>query len=151
VPDANSRYRLHGGGLRSLISNPLCTPHIELCPSVDILTWWHQRTARGVASVNLSAILSFRFHIHDHYLVFISFENVLGFFIPSPFFCILSTSSPTYVCNFSILIPHRTSFFEFQSVQTHLGMWQKKKKKKSLTLIILRSVRSKILKISPCL
>jgi hypothetical protein len=74
------------------------------------------------SSCPVRVILSFRFHIHDLYLVFISFENVLEFFFPSPFFCIISTWSPTYVCNFSILIPHRTSFIEFQSVQTHSGM-----------------------------
>jgi hypothetical protein len=43
------------------------------------------------SSCPVRVILSFRFHIHDLYLVFISFENVLNFFFPSPFFCIIST------------------------------------------------------------
>jgi hypothetical protein len=104
-------------------------------------------------SAQAGFILEFHFHIHDHYFVFIPFQYNFDFFFTSLFFGILSTWSPTYLYNFSILIPYRTSSIEFQSVLQHSGMWpkQKKKKKKTLTLIILRSVKSKILKISPLL
>jgi hypothetical protein len=98
----------------------------------------------------LGFMLEFFFHIYDHFLVFISFESVVEFFFTSPFFCIISTWSPTYICNFSILVAGTTSSIEFQSVLTHLGMWEKKLKK-SLTLFILSSAWSKILKISPWL
>jgi hypothetical protein len=43
------------------------------------------------SSCPVRVILSFRFHIQDHYLVFISFQNVLDFFFPSLFFYIIST------------------------------------------------------------
>jgi hypothetical protein len=39
--------------------------------------------------------LDFSFQILDQYLVFISFENDVGFYFTSPFLSIFSTSSPT--------------------------------------------------------
>jgi hypothetical protein len=64
-------------------------------------------------------------------LSFYLFWKCCWFLFHKPFFfCIISTSSPTYIYNFSISSAHRTSSIEFQSVLTHSGMWPKKKKKK---------------------
>jgi hypothetical protein len=108
--------------------------------------WWGHSPFRRSISWWLLGTLSWPFPLYhatshtcfmlEHTRVLLSYLGPLfsfyffwkccWFFFLKPFFCIFSTSSPTWISNFSILVAHRTSSIQFQSVLEHLDMWPKK-------------------------